>query len=146
MLVFGLSLASADEAGAIALAVGPGAESPGCVWACAWGSIRAGSRLASGAAGNALPVDAFSVSPGADSIFGSGFGAGGADSSGFAASRGAGGGRGGPTVGGAAAGALFAGGVLRAVAPGALGFVESGDDCGPYGLMALGMCTSGGPP
>ncbi len=74
MLTFDLSLASAEEAGA----VGSGVESWGCV--CTWGcgSIFAASGLASGAAG-ALDDEAFSLSSGGETTFGSGVGAGGAD-------------------------------------------------------------------
>jgi len=112
MLVFDFSPASADEAG---FAVGSSAESRDCSCASGSGSILAGSGLTSGAVG-AVEVEAFWVSPGAESIFG--LGAGGADSSGFAASRGAGGGRGGVTVGD---------GLLRAVGAGCgLGFAETG--------------------
>jgi hypothetical protein len=147
MLTFDLSPASGAEAGATVDAGDcTGVVAVGCVCASAWGSILAGSGLLSGVAG-ALVVEAFSVSPGGDSVFGSGFGAGGADSSGFAASRGAGGGRGGVTVGGAAAGEVFADGVLRSVAADfGLGFVESGASYEPNGLIAFGMRALVGPP
>jgi hypothetical protein len=140
MLTFDLSLASAEEAGAPGLAVGSGVESWGCVCATGCGSIFAASGLASGAAG-ALADEAFSLSSGGETTFGSGLGAGGADSSGFAASRGAGGGRGGPTTGGTAAG-----GILRAVAADfGFDFVESGASGESNGLMALGMRAFVGP-
>ena len=132
MLTFDLS----DVGGAVGLAAWSGAESSGCACASDLGAVWAASGLASGASG-ALPEDAFSLSPGGDSIFGSGFGAGGA-CSGFVASRGAGGGRGGAAIGD---------GLLRAVgADGGLGFVAAGADWGPYGLIALGMCRFDGAP
>ena len=111
-----------------------------CVCASGWGSIFAGSGFASGAAG-ALAVEALlGARPEEDSTFGSGMGAVGADSSGFAASRGAGGGRGGRNDGGPA------GGVLGAVAADfGLGFVETGAGCEPYGLTASGMRAFVGP-
>ena len=62
-------------------------------------------------------------------------------SSGFAASRGAGGGRGGETIGGA----VFADGILRAIAAD-FGFAESGASGESNGLMALGMRAFVGPP
>lgn len=140
MLTFDLSPASAEEAGAAGLAVGSGVESWACVCASGCGSIFAASGLASGAAG-ALDDEAFSLSSGGETTFGSGLGAGGTDSSGFAASRGAGGGRGGPTTGGTAAG-----GILRAVAADfGFDFVESGASGEPNGLMALGMRAFVGP-
>ncbi len=73
----------------------------------------------------AFAVEAFWLSPGGESLFGSGVGAaGGADSSGFTASRGAGGGRGGAAVGAMAPGAVLFGGVFRSVAADfGLGFV-----------------------
>jgi hypothetical protein len=141
MLIFDLLLASADDAGAGGLAVGSGAESGGCVCAFVW-SGSAGSDLALGSVG-ATKVEALSVLPAEDSIFGSGLGMSEAGSSGCAASLGAGGGGAGVTAGGIAAGPVFTDWVLRAVAAGC--DLALGANWVPYGLT-LGMCGWAGPP
>ena len=141
MLTFDLSLASAEEAGAAGSAVGSGVDR--CRLRLHLGlrldlrRLRLGFRRR----GRARRRGVLPVVRRRSSTFGSGLGAGGADSSGFAASRGAGGGRGGPTTGGTAAG-----GILRAVAADfGLDFVETGASGESNGLMALGMRTFVGP-